>query len=72
MGRKTLIGAALLAVAVNLVPAPAQATTLYVFTDPMTFERRAVVIDPKGPDRTYLCTMPPSQAGCQLVKRTRG
>jgi len=44
---------------------------MYVFADPMTFETRRVVVDPKGPDRTYLCLLPPSQAGCHEVKRTR-
>jgi hypothetical protein len=52
-------------------PAPAAATTLYVFADPMTFETRKVVVDPSGPDRTYLCLLPPSQAGCHQVPRKR-
>ena len=51
--------------------APAEATTLIVYADPMTFEARKVVIDPSGPDRTYLCLMPPSQAGCHEVKRVK-
>ena len=51
--------------------APASAATVYVFADPMTFETRRVVVDPNGPDRTYLCLMPPSQAGCHQVKRLR-
>ncbi len=49
----------------------ASAATLYVFADPMTFETRRVVVDPNGPDRTYLCLMPPSQAGCHEVRRNR-
>jgi hypothetical protein len=44
---------------------------MYVFADPMTFETRRVVVDPTGPDRTYLCLMPPSQVGCQEVKRSK-
>ncbi|MES2902925.1 MAG: hypothetical protein V4696_01950 [Pseudomonadota bacterium] len=50
---------------------PAHAATMYVFADPMTFETRRVVVDPKGPHRTYLCLMPPSQVGCHEVRRTR-
>lgn len=55
----------------GILAAPAQAATLYVFADPMTFETRRVVVDPNGPDRTYLCLMPPSQAGCHQIKRDR-
>jgi hypothetical protein len=55
-----------------LAPAPAAAATLYVFADPMTFETRKVVVDPSGPDRTYLCLLPPSQAGChEVIQRKR-
>ncbi len=50
---------------------PASAATMYVFADPMTLETRRVVVDPKGPHRTYLCMMPPSEVGCHEVKRTR-
>ena len=55
----------------GMAAAPVHATTLYVYADPMTFETRRVVVDPNGPDRTYLCLMPPAQAGCQQVKRAR-
>ena len=48
---------------------PAQAATLIVYADPMTFETRRVVVDPTGPDRTFLCLMPPSQVGCHEVRR---
>lgn len=54
-----------------IAAAPAHAATLYVFADPMTFETRRVVVDPNGPDRTYLCLMPPAQAGCHQVRRAR-
>ena len=53
------------------ISAPSQAATMYVFADPMTFETRRVVVDPNGPDRTYLCLMPPSQAGCHEVRKKR-
>ena len=49
--------------------APASAATLIVYADPMTFETRRVVVDPTGPDRTFLCLLPPSQAGCHEVRR---
>ena len=50
---------------------PAGAATLIVYADPMTFETRRVVIDPNGPNRTFMCLMPPSQAGCHEIKRAR-
>ena len=53
------------------VAAPARATTLVVYADPMTFETRRIVVDPTGPDRIFLCLMPPSQAGCHEVRRKR-
>ena len=48
---------------------PATAATMFVYADPMTFETRRVVVDPTGPDRTYLCLLPPSQVGCHEVRR---
>lgn len=51
--------------------APAGATTLVVYADPMTFETRRVVVDPNGPDRTFYCLLPPSQTGCHEVRRPR-
>ncbi len=50
---------------------PAGAATMFVYADPMTFETRRVVVDPTGPDRTYLCLLPPSQVGCQEIRRKR-
>ena len=49
--------------------APASAATMIVYADPMTFETRRVVVDPTGPDRTFFCLLPPSQAGCHEVRR---
>ena len=53
--------------------APAEAATIVILADPMTLERRTVLIDPSGPDRAYFCMLPPSQTGCQQVpfKRAR-
>ena len=48
---------------------PAAAATMIVYADPMTYETRRVVVDPTGPDRTFFCLLPPSQAGCHEVRR---
>ncbi|MEO5577948.1 MAG: hypothetical protein ABIR25_02715 [Sphingomicrobium sp.] len=53
------------------VAAPASAATMIIYADPMTFETRRVVIDLSGPNRTFMCLMPPSQAGCHEIKRAR-
>jgi hypothetical protein len=50
-----------------LTAAPAQAAKILILTDPMTLERRMVVIEQPGPDRVYLCALPPSVAGCRDV-----
>jgi hypothetical protein len=47
--------------------APASATTVVVYADPMTLERRMVVIAADGPDRAFLCMLPPSTVGCIQV-----
>ena len=46
---------------------PAGAATIVVFTSPETLERRMVVVDQDGPDRLYLCMLPPGEAGCHQV-----
>ena len=51
---------------------PASAATIIIFTSPMTMEKHTVVVDPNGPDRAFLCTLPPGQAGCQPIKVERG
>ena len=68
--RKSTILAALAAPAMAV---PANAATIVILADPMTMERRTVVVDPNGPDRAFLCMLPPGQAGCQRlsVKRLR-
>jgi hypothetical protein len=54
-----------------LAAAPASAATIVVFTHPETMERKLVVIDQDGPDRVFMCMLPPGEAGCHrvLVKR---
>ncbi len=64
---RTALGVALLAAAI-----PASAATIVIYMDPLTLERRIVVADPDGPDRAFLCMLPPAQSGCQQVKMTRG
>ena len=68
--RLAVIPIALLAV--PLAAAPAGAATIVILADPMTLERRTVVVDPNGPDRAYLCMLPPGQAGCQRLAVRRG
>jgi hypothetical protein len=63
--------AALAALAVPAVASPASAATIVILADPMTMERRTVIVDPNGPDRAYLCMLPPGQAGCQALKMRR-
>ena len=50
---------------------PASAATIVIFTDPMTLERTTVVVDPDGPDRAYMCMMPPAVSACQAVPLRR-
>ena len=56
---------ALAAMAMPVLASPAGAATIVILADPMTMEKRTVVVDPNGPDRAYLCMLPPGQAGCQ-------
>ena len=65
------LATAIAAMALPAVTAPAAAATIVILTDPMTMERRTVVVDPTGPDRAYLCMLPPGQAGCQRLEIRR-
>jgi len=49
----------------------AQAATVVIVTDPMTLERRAMVVDSKGPDRVLYCALPPATSGCRDVTPRR-
>jgi hypothetical protein len=42
----------------------AQATTIVIFIEPMTFDRYARVYDTPGPDRLLMCMAPPATSGC--------
>ena len=59
--------AALAALVAPVTAVPVSAATIVIYSDPMTLERRTVVIDASGPDRAFLCMLPPGQAGCQQV-----
>jgi hypothetical protein len=50
---------------------PISAATIVIFTNPMTMERHAVVVDPDGPDRAFLCMLPPGTSGCVPIKVER-
>jgi hypothetical protein len=56
------IGIALLASA-----GAAQATTIVIFIDPLTFDKYTRVFDTPGPDRLLMCMAPPATSGCTEV-----
>jgi hypothetical protein len=67
--RTALVALATLA---GVAPAqPAHATTIVVFTNPETLEQRMVVVDRDGPDRVFMCMLPPGEAGCHQVPAKR-
>jgi len=54
-----------LALGVAAAPQMASATTIVVMTDPMSLEKRTVVLDTPGPDRLFVCAAPPAVSGCR-------
>ena len=48
--------------------AAAQATTVIIFVDPMTFDHYTKVIATPGPDRAMMCMAPPAVANCREVQ----
>lgn len=62
---------ALLVVALTAFPRTASAATIVILTDSMTLERRAIVVNPSGPDRLLLCLAPPAVSGCREVPVSR-
>jgi hypothetical protein len=51
----------------------AEAATIVVFTHPETLQQKMVVFDREGPDRLFMCMLPPGEAGCHRVPiRRRG
>lgn len=47
--------------------ASAQATTVVIYVDAMTFERYVRVLDTPGRDRVLMCAAPPATSGCTDV-----
>ena len=64
---RMILGAALFL----LMAEGAKATTVVIMTDPMTLERRTMVIDDKGPNRILLCSLPPAVSGCRKITPRR-
>ena len=50
---------------------PAAAATIVVLTNPQTLERKTIVVDRYGPDRGFMCMLPPGEAGCHQVQVKR-
>ena len=60
------------AAAVLAFPAAAQATTVIIYINPMTFEHYTKVVDTPGPDRAMMCMAPPAVANCREIAVKRG
>ena len=58
-------GLVLLSALLFAAPEAASAATILVVTDPMSLERRTVVLNTPGPDRLLLCAAPPAVSGCR-------
>jgi len=63
--RAALIAFATLAGAA--IASPAYAATIVVLTNPETLEQRTILVDRDGPDRVFMCMLPPGEAGCHQV-----
>ena len=57
----------ILAAAILCSAAAAQATTVVIYVEPMTFDRYVKVMDTPGPDRVLMCMAPPATSGCTDV-----
>ena len=67
-----LVLAACIAGVAMAAATPASAATIVVFTHPESLERQVVVVDANGPDRLYMCMLPPGEAGCHRLPWRRG
>lgn len=47
------------------------AATVVILTDPMSLQRRTMVLESPGPDRVLLCALPPATTGCVDVTKRR-
>jgi len=54
-----------LALGLAVTPEAASAATIVVLTDPMSLEKRTVVLDTPGPNRLLVCAAPPAVSGCR-------
>ncbi len=50
-----------------VAPAAAQATTVIIYIDPMTFDHYTKVINTPGRDRAFMCMAPPAISGCTEI-----
>ena len=67
--RVRLAFAAVMAAAI--LPQAASAATIVIFTDPMSLDRRTVVLDTPGRDRLVICQAPPALTGCREMPFVR-
>ena len=54
------------------VASPASAATVIIYEDIITLDRQVVVWETPGPDRAFLCMLPPSDIGCMKIPVRRG
>lgn len=54
------------------VASPGSAATVIIYEDTITLDRRVVVWETPGPDRAFLCMLPPSDIGCMKIPIRRG
>jgi len=66
-GSRVRMGRIAIAAAAITWAGAAQATTVVVFVDPMTFQKHTRVFDTPGPDHLLICMEPPGTAGCTEV-----
>ncbi|MFC7536747.1 hypothetical protein ACFQPG_05120 [Sphingomonas sp. GCM10030256] len=53
------------------IPSVAQAMIVVVFTEPMSLEKRAIVLGSSGPDRLVMCPSPTAVNRCKEVPVVR-
>ena len=66
-----LIRLAITGLLLGSTAAAAQAATIIIFVEPMTFERYTTVIDTPGRDRLLMCMAPPAVSGCKELPLKR-
>ena len=63
--------AAFALIAIGLVAEAAGATTVVIYTDPLTMTRRTVVFDTPGRDRVLMCVSPEGSCHEVPVRKSR-